>query len=160
MGQSSQPDRFDVKDASGKVVHWTAETASPEALKLIGWNKSSLQPGDVITVDMYTAKTGLPAGCLNKVVLADGTVLHDTQLGGDSGNKSGYGPDAGGGIPGGSGNDRSNAIVAEVSVAVGEKWGRAGKLSRAPFAVFAMLGFRGPRVSQGGQFKCAIRSSK
>jgi hypothetical protein len=95
---------FDVKDASGKVVHWTAETASPEALKLIGWNKSSLQPGDVITVDMYAAKTGLPAGRLNKVVLADGTVLHDTQLGGDSGNKSGYGPDAGGGIPGGSGD--------------------------------------------------------
>jgi len=94
---------FDVKDASGKVVHWTAETASPEALKLIGWNKSSLQPGDVITVDMYAAKTGLPAGRLNKVVLADGTVLHDTQLGGDSGNKSGYGPDAGG-IPGGGGN--------------------------------------------------------
>jgi hypothetical protein len=95
---------FDVKDASGKVVHWTAETASPEALKLIGWNKSSLSPGDVITVDMYAAKTGLPAGRLNKVVLADGTVLHDTQLGGDGGNKSGYGPDAGGGIPGGSGN--------------------------------------------------------
>ena len=91
---------FDVKDASGKVVHWTAETASPEALKLIGWNKSSLSPGDVITVDMYTAKTGLPAGRLNKVVLSDGTVLHDTQLGGDSGNKSGYGPDAGG-LPGG-----------------------------------------------------------
>lgn len=94
---------FDVKDASGKVVHWTAETASPEALKLIGWNKSSLQPGDVITVDMYTAKTGLPAGRLNKVVLSDGTVLHDTQLGGDSGNKSGYGPDAGG-LPGGNQN--------------------------------------------------------
>lgn len=96
---------FDVKDANGKVTHWTAETASPEALKLIGWNKSSLQPGDVITVDMYAAKTGLPAGRLNKVVLSDGTVLHDTQLGGDSGNKSGYGPDAGGGIPGGNGND-------------------------------------------------------
>jgi hypothetical protein len=87
---------FDVKDASGKVVHWTAETASPEALKLIGWSKSSLQTGDVITIDMYAAKTGLPAGRLNKVVLSDGTVLHDTQLGGDAGNKSGYGPDAGG----------------------------------------------------------------
>ena len=87
---------FDVKDASGKVVHWTAETASPEALKLIGWNKSSLQPGDVITVYMYAAKTGLPAGRLNRVILSDGTVLHDTQLGGDAGNKSGYGPDAGG----------------------------------------------------------------
>src|SRR5579872_203569 len=95
---------FDVKDASGKVVHWTAETASPEALKLIGWNKSSLQPGDVITVDLYAAKTGLPAGRLNKVVLADGSVLHDTQLGGDAGGKSGYGPDAGGNRGNGNGN--------------------------------------------------------
>jgi hypothetical protein len=87
---------FDVKDATGTVVHWTAETASPEALKLIGWNKSSLQPGDVITVYMYAAKTGNPAGRLNKIVLSDGTTLHDTQLGGDAGSKSGYGPDAGG----------------------------------------------------------------
>ena len=87
---------FDVKDEKGNVVHWTAETASPEALKLIGWNKSSLQLGDVITIYMYAAKTGLPAGRLNKIVLADGSVLHDTQLGGDAGNKSGYGPDAGG----------------------------------------------------------------
>ena len=87
---------FDVKDDKGKVVHWTAETASPEALKLIGWSKTSLAPGDVITVYVYAAKTGLPAGRLNKIALADGSVLHDTQLGGDAGNKSGYGPDAGG----------------------------------------------------------------
>ena len=87
---------FDVKDDKGNVVHWTAETASPEALKLIGWSKASLVPGDIISVYVYAAKTGLPAGRLNKVVLADGSVLHDTQLGGDAGNKSGYGPDAGG----------------------------------------------------------------
>jgi hypothetical protein len=85
---------FDVKDEQGKVVHWTAETASPEALKLIGWSKSSLAPGDVITVFVYAAKTGRPAGRLNKVVLADGSALHDTALGGDEGNKSGYGPGA------------------------------------------------------------------
>jgi hypothetical protein len=87
---------FDVKDEKGNVVHWTAETASPEALKLIGWSKTSLGPGDVISVYLYAAKTGNPAGRLNKVVLADGSVLHDTQLGGDAGGKSGYGPDAGG----------------------------------------------------------------
>jgi hypothetical protein len=86
---------FDVKDDKGNVVHWVGETASPEALKLIGWNKTSLVPGDVITVYIYAAKTGNPAGRLNRVVLADGTTLHDTQLGGDAGNKTGYGPDAG-----------------------------------------------------------------
>ena len=86
---------FDVKDDKGNVVHWVGETASPEALKLIGWSKSSLAPGDRVTVYIYAAKTGNPAGRLNRVVLADGTTLHDTQLGGDAGNKTGYGPDTG-----------------------------------------------------------------
>lgn len=84
---------FDVKDEKGNVVHWVCETASPEALKLIGWSKASLQPGDMITVYMYVAKNGNPAGRLNKIVLGDGSVLHDTQLGGDAGNKSDYRPD-------------------------------------------------------------------
>jgi len=88
---------FDVKDDKGNVVHWVAETASPEALRLINWSKSSLSPGDVITVYVYAAKTGNPAGRLNRIVLADGTILHDTQLGGTAGNKSSYGPDAAGG---------------------------------------------------------------
>jgi hypothetical protein len=70
---------FDAKDASGKVVNWSAETGSPEALRLTGWGKASLKPGDVITIYVHTAKTGAPAGRLTKVVLADGTVLGDTQ---------------------------------------------------------------------------------
>jgi hypothetical protein len=87
---------FDVKDAKGNVVNWTVETAAPQALRLIGWSKESFTPGDIITVTLYASKNGNPAGRLNKIVLADGTVLHDTQLGGDGGNKTGYGPDAGG----------------------------------------------------------------
>ncbi|HLH06260.1 MAG TPA: DUF6152 family protein [Terriglobales bacterium] len=81
---------FDYKNDKGAVEHWVVETASPEALKLIGWSKSSLTPGDMITVYMYVAKNGNPAGRLNKIVFADGTVLHDTQLGGDAGGKSDY----------------------------------------------------------------------
>jgi hypothetical protein len=81
---------FDAKNDKGKVVHWVCETAAPQALKLIGWSKTSLAPGDVITVYMYQAKTGNPAGRLNKIVLADGSELHDTQLGADGGNKGRY----------------------------------------------------------------------
>src|SRR5690349_4158476 len=44
---------FDVKNEKGVVEHWVCETASPEALKLIGWSKSSIGPGDMITVFMY-----------------------------------------------------------------------------------------------------------
>lgn len=70
---------FNAKDANGKVVNWSAESGSPEALRLTGWNKFSLKPGDVISIYVHTAKTGAPAGRLTKVVLADGTVLGDTQ---------------------------------------------------------------------------------
>ncbi|HEY3158945.1 MAG TPA: DUF6152 family protein [Vicinamibacterales bacterium] len=85
---------FDAVDAKGKPVHMVVETAAPQALRLIGWTKTSLNPGDVITVRMYVAKNGNPAGRLNKFILADGSELHDTQLGGDAGGKSRYDPDA------------------------------------------------------------------
>jgi hypothetical protein len=84
---------FDAKDAQGKDVHMVVETAAPQALRLIGWEKASLKPGDIITVRMYVSKNGNPAGRLQKIILADGSDLHDTQLGGDEGGKSRYDPD-------------------------------------------------------------------
>ena len=88
---------FDAMDAKGTLVHMVVETAAPQALRLIGWTKTSVLPGDVITVRMYVAKNGNPAGRLQKIVLADGSELHDTQLGGDAGGKTRYDPDAGSG---------------------------------------------------------------
>ena len=91
---------FDVKDDSGKVTNWTAETGSPEALRLAGWSKSSLKPGDVITIDLHAAKTGAPAGRFTKITLADGTVLGDSQGSGVGTATSGsYGRGSGGGVP-------------------------------------------------------------
>jgi hypothetical protein len=75
---------FDAKDDKGEIVHMVVETAAPQALRLIGWDKTSLQPGDVITVRMYVAKNGNPAGRLQKIIRADGSELRDTQLGGDA----------------------------------------------------------------------------
>jgi hypothetical protein len=83
---------FDAKNDKGEVVHMVVETAAPQALRLIGWSKASVAPGDVITVRMYVAKNGNPAGRLQKIVFSDGTELHDTQLGGDEGGKSRYNP--------------------------------------------------------------------
>ena len=85
---------FDAVDAKGMPVHMVVETAAPQALRLIGWDKTSLAAGDIITVRMYVSKNGNPAGRLNKIILADGTELHDTQLGGDEGGKTRYDPDA------------------------------------------------------------------
>jgi hypothetical protein len=75
---------FDVKDDNGNVSHWAGETGSPSAVSLLGWTKNSLQPGDVVTVYMYPAKSGNTVGRLNKVVLADGKTLRDSQLGGEN----------------------------------------------------------------------------
>jgi Family of unknown function (DUF6152) len=75
---------FDVKDDKGDVTHWAVETGNPSAVALVGWNRNSLQPGDVITVYLYPAKSGSPLGRLNKIVLADGKTLRDTQQRGDN----------------------------------------------------------------------------
>jgi hypothetical protein len=75
---------FDVKDDKGSVTHWAVETGNPSAVTLLGWTRNSLQPGDVITVYIYPAKSGNPIGRLNKIVLADGKTLRDTQQRGDN----------------------------------------------------------------------------
>jgi hypothetical protein len=84
---------FDAKDDKGNLVHWVTETGSPSALILIGWEKTSVQTGDVVTIYAYPSKSGSPASRLNRIVLPDGTTLHDTQLGGE-GDKARYNPAA------------------------------------------------------------------
>jgi len=74
---------FDVKDSTGKTAHWAGEAGSPSALSLIGWSKTSVEPGDVITVYLFPAKSGYQVGRLNRIVLHDGTELRDSQQGGD-----------------------------------------------------------------------------
>jgi len=69
---------FDVKDSKDKVVHWSAEGGSPSALSILGWNRNSLQPGDVVTVYLVQSKLDTPVGRFIKVVLADGTTLKDS----------------------------------------------------------------------------------
>ena len=72
---------FDVKDEKGDVLHWVGESGSPASLSLLGWSKSAVHPGDLITVYIYPSKNGNPVGRLNKIVLADGTTLKDSALG-------------------------------------------------------------------------------
>jgi len=76
--------QFDVKDEKGDVTHWAGEAGSPSAVGLLGWNRNSFQPGDVITVYIFPAKSGNTVGRLNKVVLSDGKMLRDSQLGEDN----------------------------------------------------------------------------
>jgi len=78
---------FDAKDDKGNVQHWVAELGSPSALTLIGWTKASIQPGDVITVNIHQSKVNNTVGRIDHIVLADGTSLRDSSGGGDRGDK-------------------------------------------------------------------------
>jgi Family of unknown function (DUF6152) len=83
--------QFDMKDDNGKVMHWAAELGSPSALGLLGWTKTSVKPGDVITVYIHQSKTGNPVGRIDHIVLPDGSQLRDSSGGGDVGDSGGRG---------------------------------------------------------------------
>jgi hypothetical protein len=80
---------YDVKDAQGNTVNWAAETHSPIVCEdEDGWTKSTLKPGDKITITVYPSKVGTPRGLLAKIVLHGEVIIddtHDTQRGRDVG---------------------------------------------------------------------------
>ena len=80
--------KADYKDEQGNVQHWTMELGSIPSAQLIGWNRGSLAPGDVVTLYVWQAKTKEPVGRFNKVEFSDGTVLRDTQRGADDGGRA------------------------------------------------------------------------
>jgi uncharacterized protein DUF6152 len=83
--------KADYKDAQGKVQQWTMEMGSTVSAQLIGWTRTTLQPGDVVTLYVWQAKTGATVGRFNKVDFADGTTMRDTQRGGDEGERADQG---------------------------------------------------------------------
>jgi hypothetical protein len=66
---------FDAKDDKGKVGNWTMELSTPLMLMRTGWTRTTLKPGDAVTVTFYPSKNGAGLGYLDTLVLADGTVL-------------------------------------------------------------------------------------
>ena len=56
----------------GQVIHWAAEMNSPGVLIRDGWSKTTVKPGDVITVTMHPSRSGDPVGLCGVIVLPDG----------------------------------------------------------------------------------------
>jgi hypothetical protein len=79
---------FDLKDSTGKVTQWTVETGSPSAIGVVGWGRNSVKIGDAVTLWIFQTKTGLPVGRLNKIQFADGSMLRDSQVGGENGERT------------------------------------------------------------------------
>jgi hypothetical protein len=75
---------FTVKDDSGKVTEWEGELPSPNLLSRRGWSRSTLKPGDQVTVIGAPARNGEKGMQVKKLVFPDGHELPGTVLPPDS----------------------------------------------------------------------------
>ena len=75
---------FTAKDDSGKAIEWEGELPSPNLLSRRGWSRSSLKPGDQVTVIGALAKNGEKGLQVKKLVFPDGHELPGTVLPADS----------------------------------------------------------------------------
>jgi hypothetical protein len=68
---------FDVKDASGNVVHWIVETGLPvRGMRASGFASDTLKPGDEITITFNPGKEAdKHIGVFKAVTLSDGRVF-------------------------------------------------------------------------------------
>lgn len=65
---------LDVPSGS-QAGHWAIELNSPNNLTRQGWKRSTLKPGDVVTVTINPLRDSKKGGLFNSVVLPDGKVL-------------------------------------------------------------------------------------
>jgi hypothetical protein len=60
---------IDAKDPStGKIEKWEGELTSPNHLARAGWTKSTIKPGDEVTMTGSALKSGAPAMAIRKVM--------------------------------------------------------------------------------------------
>ena len=80
--------KADYKDEKGNIQKWTMELGGIVGAQLVGWTKGTIQPGDVVTLYVWQAKTRALVGRFNKVDFSDGTTMRDSQTGADDGGRA------------------------------------------------------------------------
>ncbi len=60
----------------GKPIDWTIEMEGPNVMQREGWSRTSIMPGDRVTITVLPLKDGRPGARLVELTKADGTVLH------------------------------------------------------------------------------------
>ena len=64
-----------VDGEGGKKVQWSVEIGSPSLNVNMGWRKTSVKAGDVVTMNISPARNGTPYGTLRVLTFADGQKL-------------------------------------------------------------------------------------
>ena len=72
---------LDVTDAQGQVREWRAETNAPVVLQRRGWTRTSVKPGETITIEGWPARDGKPYIRLRRAVHADGRLVGTAPFG-------------------------------------------------------------------------------
>jgi hypothetical protein len=66
---------MDVVNSSGQTEIWNLEMNPPSFLIRAGWTRSTIQPGDTITVEANPFSNGDPGGIFVSITLANGDRL-------------------------------------------------------------------------------------
>lgn len=77
--------KLEVTDSGGNSEVWAIEMNGPQNLMHDGWKRSTIKPGDKVTVVVHPLRDGKPGGSYVSITLADGTTLKGTGPG-----QSGY----------------------------------------------------------------------
>lgn len=64
-----------VDGEGGEKIQWSIEIGSPSLNINMGWRKTSVKAGDVITMNVAPARNGKPYGTLRVLTFADGRKL-------------------------------------------------------------------------------------
>lgn len=70
--------QLNVRGEQGAIEEWSIEGNSPNALARAGWKRTTLKPGDQITVRIRPLKNGHKGGSFMSATLPDGRQLTST----------------------------------------------------------------------------------
>ena len=68
-----------VRDAQGREQEWSLEMSAPVHLMRLGWTRSTLTPGERITVTLHPLRNGDRGGNVVTVTGPDGQLLEATR---------------------------------------------------------------------------------
>ena len=68
----------EVVDEDGETVTWDFELASPNSLLRRGWQRDSLEPGDIVTVKAFRARANPLLANTSSVTLSNGQEVFGT----------------------------------------------------------------------------------
>lgn len=62
--------------ADGAVEQWKIGGSSPKFMTACGWDKKTLQPGDLVTAIVYRVRDGASAGRFLRIVMPNGKEMY------------------------------------------------------------------------------------